>query len=96
MLTCLVPVLLTFYIQAVLKLKNNSGAKKLMVVADWMVVAVVLYREIKYIKKLIYTHERIHLYRVIQNNCQGFNNLLYTIHLLLQMQPHVISFYGVT
>ena len=32
MLTCLVPVLLTFYIQAVLKLKkNNSGAKGLKV-----------------------------------------------------------------
>jgi len=30
MLTCLVPVLLTFYIQVVLKLKkNNSGAKRL-------------------------------------------------------------------
>jgi len=29
MLTCLVPVLFTFYIQGVLKLKNNSGAKRL-------------------------------------------------------------------
>ena len=29
MLTCLVPVLLTFYIQRVLKLKKNSGAKGL-------------------------------------------------------------------
>jgi hypothetical protein len=28
-------------------------------------------------------------YRVIKNNCLGFN-------LALQMQPHVISFYGVT
>ena len=32
MLTCLVPVLLTFYIQGVLKLKkNNSGAERLIV-----------------------------------------------------------------
>jgi hypothetical protein len=29
MLTCLVPVLFTFYIQGVLKLKKNSGAKRL-------------------------------------------------------------------
>jgi len=35
-------------------------------------------------------------YRVIQNDCQGFDNLSYTIHLVLQMQPHVISFCGVT
>jgi len=33
-------------------------------------------------------------YRVIQNDCRGVNNLSYTIHLVLQMQPHVISFYG--
>jgi len=32
----------------------------------------------------------IQLYRVIRNDCRGFNNLV------LQMQPHVISFYGVT
>ena len=32
------------------------------------------------------------MYRVIQNDSRGFNNC----HLVLQMQPHVISFYGVT
>jgi len=31
-------------------------------------------------------------YRVIRNDCWGFNNC----HLVLQMQPHVISFCGVT
>jgi len=35
-------------------------------------------------------------YRVIRNDCRGFNNLSYTIHLVLQMQPHVISSFGVT
>ena len=35
-------------------------------------------------------------YRVIQNDYRGFNILSYTIHLVLQMQPHVISLYGVT
>jgi len=34
MLTCLIPVLFTFYIQCVLKLKtNNSGAKGLMMIS---------------------------------------------------------------
>jgi len=27
------------------------------------------------------TYPNIHIYRVIQNNCRGFNNLLYTVHL---------------
>ena len=50
------------------------------------------------IGRLTYTHTKqgLPLYRVIQNDCRGFNNLSYTIHLALQMQHHVISFYGVT
>jgi len=38
----------------------------------------------------IYIHTHKHIHRVIQNDCMGFNNLV------IQMQPHVISFYGVT
>ena len=37
-------------------------------------------------------HVFLFVYRVIRNDCRGFNNC----HLVLQMQPHVISFYGVT
>jgi len=37
-----------------------------------------------------------YIYRVTQNNCRSINNLSYTTHLILQMQPHVIPFYGVT
>ena len=33
----------------------------------------------------VYIHT--HTHRVIQNDCRGFNNLSYTIHLVLQMQP---------
>jgi len=33
---------------------------------------------------------------VIQNDCRDINNLSYTIHLVLQMQTHVISFYRAT
>ena len=40
----------------------------------------------------IYTHTHTHTHRVIRNDCRGFNNC----HLVLQMQPHGISFYGVT
>jgi len=29
----------------------------------------------------VHIHTYIHTYRVIQNDCQGFNNLSYTIHL---------------
>ena len=45
-----------------------------------------------YIYMCVYIYIYIYIYSVIRNNCQGFNNC----HLVLQMQPHVISFYGVT
>ena len=38
----------------------------------------------------------LYIYRVIQNYCRGVNDLSYTIHIVLQMQPHVISFYEIT
>ena len=37
-LTYMVPVLFTFYIQSVLKLKNNSGAKRLNIFLDIVVL----------------------------------------------------------
>jgi len=42
-LTYLVPVLFTFYIQGVLKLKNNSGAKRLMCVCVCLCVHIYIY-----------------------------------------------------
>jgi len=51
------------------------------------------------VTKLVHKQDNykpVNTYRVIQNDFWGFNNLSYTIHLVLQMQPHVISFYGVT
>ena len=50
--------------------------------------------ETTYITEQPFLHNK--KYRVIQNDCQGINNLSYTIHLVLRMQPHVIYFYGVT
>ena len=44
----------------------------------------------------IHRHFSFFKYRVIRNDCRGVNNLSYTIHLILQMQPHVLCFYGVT
>jgi len=38
------------------------------------------------------TSREMRIYRVIRNDCRGFN----ICHLILQMQPHAISFYGVT
>jgi len=35
-------------------------------------------------------------YSVIKNDCRGFNRCYSPDHLVLQMRPHVISFYGVT
>jgi hypothetical protein len=45
---------------------------------------------------ILFIYIYIYIYRVIQNDCRGVNNLSYTIHLVLQMHPHVISLYGVT
>jgi len=40
----------------------------------------------------LYRLSVVYIYRVIQNDCRGVNKC----HLVLQMQPHVISFCGVT
>jgi len=44
----------------------------------------------------IYIYIYIYIHRVIQNECRVVNKLSYTIYLVLQMQPLVISFNGVT
>ena len=47
-------------------------------------------------KEYIYIYVYIYIYRVIRNDCWGFNRCYSPDHLVLQMQPRVISFYGFT
>jgi len=66
--------------------------KSILLLEKWMAIL-----EFRFLHFLDFDAWRLHFkYRVIQNDCRGFNNLSYTIHLVLQMQSHVISFYGVT
>jgi len=45
------------------------------------VIALECEHHMKHIKTLCKLSARVYMYRVIRNDCRGFNNLSYTIHL---------------
>ena len=99
MLLTRIKILKQYYIKYILCMETLYGKSLNRIV--WYIhkyLHFILKECVIYRKALLFllNERKLRKYRVIQNDCRGFKNLSRTIHLVLQMQRHVISFYGVT